>query len=165
MPKNIIKGILIALLLVTSVQFYSIQKAKAQNTGTSFSGKKFSGGMIISEPSEKVTKEKSTCESGGTCSGTCSNTWQDMTSASCGKKTFTLKVYSPKDASTEYCIPSSAKGNGIITSSKLIIDAYTQPKPTVIGTCTCVSGAYCSEVTVKTVSADLAQITLFGTSK
>jgi hypothetical protein len=163
MLKNIIKSILIALLLVTSAQFYSIQNTEA-SSGISSSTKKFSGGKISSEPSKKITQKKRTCESGGTCNGTCSNTWKDLTKTTCGKGTFTLQVYSPKTAATEYCVPNSAKGNGTISSNKLIIDAYTQETSTKIGTCTCVSGEECEETTTETVSENLAQVTLFGVS-
>lgn len=164
MFQNITKSVLIALLvIVVSAQISLIKRTEATN-GTSSGGRKFSGGMIIAEPSEKVSEEKSTCESGGTCHGTCSNTWTETTSATCGKGTFTMNVYSPKGAETDYCIPSSARGNGKIVSGRLIINAHTQPVNTQVGTCTCVSGTYCNQVTVESVSVDLAQITLFGTN-
>lgn len=169
MKKNfrpLLYASLSCLILIASglLYFHTIDRTEAATTGGS-SYRKFSGGKITKSPTEKIDEKKSTCESGGICNGTCSNTWADTSSAACGKGTFTLNVYSPKGAETNYCVPSTAKGNGKISSGKLIIDAYTQATPTQIGTCTCISAPpFCAEVTVEQVSVNLGQVTLFGTN-
>ena len=163
MFKNIFKSIFIAVLIIASAQIYFLKKTEATSDASS-SSKIYSGGKITEEPSEKVSEQKEKCESAEICQGTCSNTWTDLTEMNCGKGTFTLNVYSPKGASTDYCVASSAKGNGKISPGKLIIDAYTQPEKTEIGLCTCVSGEYCEETTIETVYTNLARVTLFGTN-
>ena len=128
------------------------------------SGLRYSGGMIITSTSEKITEAKSKCESGQTCGGTCSKTWVDTSSIACSQGTFTLDVYSPKGASTDYCITSSKKGSKKkATSGKLLLSAYTSPQPTQIGTCTCLNGDPCAPTVVQ-VSAPLAQIVTYGTN-
>ncbi len=160
MRKNFI---LSSLLIAVFVILASTQIIHAQSSSSA--GKKFSGGSITVKPAESYSKEKQTCESGGTCNGTCSNTWQNMADLTCPKGTFTLNVYSPKGADTEYCVPQSAEAYGSIDSGKLIVNAHTQAQSTQIGICTCISAPpKCVDVTTETVSVDLSHISIFGTN-
>lgn len=127
---------------------------------------KSSGGKITVSPSTKYTSEETKCKSGGTCNGTCSNTWTDMTKATCGKGTFSMTAQkSPKSAESEYCVPNEAKGQGKISSGNLILDLYSEPTSTQIGTCTCIKGEYCDETEVEQVKIELAPIKIYGASK
>lgn len=151
-----------ALLLIGS--FLLLGWGLIAYAGTSSVSKnRYSGGTISSSPSEKVTAEKDICESGQTCHGE-TNWWRDSTSTSCGKGTFTLTKKTPKSAASDYCVPESAKNgkSSKISSGKSIVDAYSSPTATVIGTCYCLVG---DVVVTEEVSVELAQVLLFGTSK
>ena len=159
--KNKTLGILIlVLVMIISINF--VYATTAEPKASTASSKKSFGGKISKSTSKDVTEKKSTCESGGTCSGMTSNTWTDMTSTTCGNGTFTLNFKSPKNAASEYCVPSSADGpGGKISVNKLILGLANRPKSTEIGICTCTSGEI---VTTETVYANLAEVTYYGVS-
>ena len=158
MKKKMIPFLIVIIFLLTVGTLAHISFGKN-------SSNKSSGGIISTSPAENISEAEQTCTSGGTCNGTCSNTWTDVTGTTCSKGTFTLTKKSPDSASTNYCVPSSAKGNGDITDSRQIVQTYGVPTATQVGTCTCVSGEYCDERETENVSVNLAQVITFGVSK
>ena len=154
------------LAIFFSLYIYSTfpKKIEAASLGSSYSGKKFSGGKITKSPSTEIDKARTSCEGGETCHGTCTNTWSDLSDTSCQKGTFSLNVYGPKSAAKEYCVPNSAKGNGKVSSGKYVLDTY-DTSSIKLGICTCTGGAYCAVTTVKTVNVDMANVSRYSTSK
>ena len=157
MLRNFTKMALVVLVIFV----FNIQTTYAFNLWKGF------GGKILYDTAESITEEQETCESGGTCMGNTSNTWEDMSDVSCDQGTFSLEPSYPENSPSEYCVSSSAKayGSGTISTEENILGLYTEPTPTDIGTCTCVSVyGFFIETTVETVTADLAGVNLFGTS-
>lgn len=157
--KIITTGFIVLSVLISAQIVYA--------TGTTMS--KGFGGKIKESPSMEITNDQTDCESGATCGGTCSNTWEDLTSTVCGQGTFFLSPAWPRGTPTEYCVPSTARDyTGQISIGKWILGLYTQPMVTNVGICTCISEvppAGCVDVTTETVTENLAHVILFGTSR
>ena len=128
------------------------------------------GGKIIMKPAPIIKEKEALCTSGATCAGEI-NVWVSTVNVSCALGTFTLNPDLPRlksaTASEGYCIPASASDKTrripSIAINRWILGLYSSPTPTNIGECSCTVVYPPSEVVVP-VTANLTQVTMFGTS-
>jgi len=149
---------ILTLFLILALFAFSLGVAEA---------KKSAGGNIVDVPAAVVSRMERECASGKTCQGTVSNTWADISKASCPGGTFSLKPNYPKiSLAKDYCATTASKTNTTPTVGQWMLGLYSSIFPTTIGICTCVTSPPTPpKVTIKKVSARLAKTTMFGTSK
>lgn len=123
------------------------------------------GGKISSDPAQIVTEEELLCIGEITCQGV-QITWISLIDVSCSLGSFSLEPNFPKNSTiNDYCVLATADDKTSRTPAtgidRWILGLYSEV-PTIIGECECFTPP--AELFVVTVTADMAQVTMFGTS-
>lgn len=152
--------LLSAVIIVVAASFIPFRGSAEDGS------RNFFGGKIAQTPAPIVTEKEELCTSGGVCYGEI-NTWASMVDTSCSEGTFSLSPSFPRSSTvTDYCVTAGADkrpDSSSIAAGKWILGFYSGEQSTELGICTCETPPYYYEV--QTVSAQMAHVTLFGTSR